>query len=278
MPELPEAETLVRALRPYLEGREIAKVIVQDRRVLETPPQRFRRCVRGRRIQRVWRRGKWIILSLDGGDAILIQLRMTGQVRLVPPQGNNYVRLEFQLRDGGTFWYSDTRCLGRVALLGAEELAERLSEAHQGPEAPEITLPELARRLGQTRRNIKSALLDQRVLAGIGNLYADEILHAAGLHPETPSPQLTPAELRRLHRSIGRILRAAINEGGSTLRDGRYQTAEGRRGNFQSKHRVYGREGEPCRQCRTLIARKRIRGLTSRSSYFCPKCQPVLQG
>jgi formamidopyrimidine-DNA glycosylase len=274
MPELPEVESLVRVLRPALRGKHLAEVIVQDRRVLETSPQRLRRGLRGRRIDDVDRRGKWILVTLDSGNSLLIQLRMTGQVRLVPPEGDNHVRLEFHLAEGGRFWYSDTRCLGRVALLRPHDLADRLSPAHQGPDALEITPAELVRRLKATSRNIKSALLDQRVVAGIGNIYADESLHAAGLHPETHANRLSHAEVRRLRRAFRRILRSAIANGGSTLRDGRYQSAQGGNGTYQHRHRVYGREGEPCRRCATPIARKRIHGLINRSSYFCPQCQP----
>jgi formamidopyrimidine-DNA glycosylase len=274
MPELPEVETLVRVLRPALRGKHIAKVIVQDRRVLETSASALRRRLRGRRIEELARRGKWILVELDSGDSLLIQLRMTGQVRLVPPGGANYVRLEFHLAEGGRFWYSDTRCLGRVALLSPAALAQRLSPAHQGPDALAITPAELARRLKATSRNIKTTLLDQRVVAGIGNIYADESLHAAGLHPETPANRLSPADVRRLRRAFRRILRSAVRKGGSTLRDGRYESAQGTAGFFQQQHRVYGREGEPCRRCGTPISRKRIRGLINRSSYFCPTCQP----
>lgn len=274
MPELPEVETLVRVLRPALRGKHLAKVIVQDRRVLETSPQALRRGLRGRRIDDVRRRGKWILVNLDSDDCLLIQLRMTGQVRLVPPEGNNHVRLEFQLVEGDRFWYSDTRCLGRVALLKPMALAERLSAAHQGPDALSVSPTELSRRLKATSRTIKATLLDQRVVAGIGNIYADESLHAAGLHPETPANRLSPVQVRRLRRAFRRILRSAVEKGGSTLGDGRYQSAQGTAGKFQQQHRVYGREGEPCHRCGTAIARKRIRGLINRSCYFCPTCQP----
>lgn len=274
MPELPEVETLVREIRPALEGRRIDGVTIYDVRVLNVSKACFRRKVSGRRIERVWRRGKWIVIDLDSGDSLLIQLRMTGQIRLVPAKPPDHQRLEFRLDDGSRVWYCDTRCLGRVALLDPEQLAEAISEDHQGPEALEIEVADLSRRMKRTRRNIKPVLLDQRVLSGIGNIYADEILHAAGLHPERPAVELTPQECRRLHREIGRILRSAIQHGGSTLGDGRYQTAYGKRGGYQERHHVYGREGEPCPACQTPVVRKRIAGLTGRSSYFCPVCQP----
>lgn len=274
MPELPEVETLVRALRPALEGRRIEKVIVYDARVLAEPKPRFRRRVTGRRIERIWRRGKWIVVELDSGDSLLIQLRMTGQLRLVPSRPPDHRRLEFRFDDGTRAWYCDTRCLGRVAVLTADELTTALSEAHQGPEALDIGLSELTGRLRRTRRNIKPLLIDQRAISGIGNLYADEILHAAGLHPERAACDLTASECRRLHTAICRVLRWAIAHGGSTLGDGRYQTAFGEQGGFQQRHRVYAREGKPCPTCKTPVVRKRIAGLIGRSSYFCPVCQP----
>lgn len=275
MPELPEVETLVRAIAPRLAGRRIARVRVLDSRVLEQPASTFRRRVTGRRIERVWRRGKWVIVELDRGTSLLIQLRMTGQVRLVPPEGTNHVRLVLELSDRTRCWYCDTRCLGHVAALDREALSARLSEAHQGPEALEITLRQLSNRLRDSQRNVKTLLLDQRVVSGVGNLYADEILHAARLHPERKARTLSLAERRRLHRAIGGVLQTAIAHRGSTLRDGRYQTADGQDGEFQTRHRVYGREGQPCVRCGTPVARKRIRGLIGRSSYFCPACQPA---
>ena len=275
MPEMPEVETLVRAIRPALEGRRIDRVDVVDARVLATSKAEFRRQVTRRRIERVWRRGKWIVIDLDSGDAVLVQLRMTGQVRLVPAKAPDHRRLELRLDDGTRVWYCDTRCLGRVSVLNADELREALSPAHQGPEALEIERDELNERLKRTRRNIKPFLIDQRAISGIGNLYADEVLHAARLHPERPACDLTASERRRLHQAIGQILRLAVEHGGSTLRDGRYQTAYGEQGGFQQRHRVYGREGKPCPQCGTPVVRKRIAGLVGRSSYFCPACQPA---
>jgi formamidopyrimidine-DNA glycosylase len=274
MPELPEAETLVRAIRPALEGRRIERVVVFDARVLAQSKAAFRRKLTGRRIERAWRRGKWIVISLDSGDSLLVQLRMTGQVRLVPARPPDHRRVQLRLDDGTRVWYCDTRCLGRLTVLNPDELSSALSEVHQGPEAPEIGLAELKRRLRQTRRNVKPFLLDQRAISGIGNLYADEILHAAGLHPERRACELTDAECRRLHTAIRRVLRWAIEHGGSTLGDGRYQTAYGEQGGYQQRHRVYAREGKPCSACGTPVVRKRIAGLIGRSSYFCPVCQP----
>ena len=273
MPELPEVETVVQALRPCLQGCLLTRVIVHDPRVLEIPPRSFTERLRKRHIQKVWRRGKWILITLDGHETILIQLRMTGQMLLVAPERDQHLRLFFELENGKGCWYYDTRCLGHITLLTAEQLEERVSERYLGPDALDISQSDLFGRLQSTKRNIKSTLLDQRVVSGIGNIYADEILFKMEVHPETPASGLNRNQVSQLRRAIRSVLRKAIKKGGSTLRDGQYQNVNGKPGYFQMEHCAYGREGEPCPRCEGTIARKRIHGLSSRSSYYCPLCQ-----
>lgn len=273
MPELPEVETMVRGLRLVMEGRRIQAVRVSDPFILDAVSRRrFERTLSGQTVQRIWRRGKWVVLELTGGQSAVIQPRMTGGFRTGMDKPPDHSRIHFRI-DGPHrhVWFCDTRRLGRVALVDEAGLAEKLSSEHHGPEATDITPAELTAALGETRRPIKAALLDQRVVSGIGNIYADESLFDARIHPERRSNALTPVEIRRLCRSIHRIIRLAIKLQGTTIRN--YFNVFGEAGSFQDRHRVYGREDEPCARCRTPIVRANIDGLLGRSTHFCPRCQ-----
>jgi formamidopyrimidine-DNA glycosylase len=273
MPELPEVETMVRGLRSVMEGCRIVSVRVADPFILDRVSRaRFERVLRGDTVRRVWRRGKWVVFELARGHATIIQPRMTGGFRAgmdTPPQ---HMRIHFRI-DGPHrhVWFCDTRRLGRVALVDHAELAERLSAEHHGPEATDVTPAQLARALAQTRRPIKAALLDQHVVSGIGNIYADESLFRARIHPERRSNELERAEVERLCRAIHAVLRLAIDMQGTTLRN--YFNVFGERGSFQDRHRVYGRAGKPCTRCGAPIIRANIDGLIGRSTHYCPACQ-----
>ena len=273
MPELPEVETMVRSLRPVLECRRIESVRVSDPFVLDGIGRRlFERALSGAAIQRVWRRGKWVVFDLLDGHFTLIQLRMTGGFRVGLQQPPRYSRIHFRI-DGPyrDLWYCDLRRLSRVAWLDHAGLERKLSREHQGLEATEITRAQLAQLLARTRRPIKAALLDQRLLAGIGNIYADESLFDAGIHPQRKCHQLTSEEVRRLCRSIHRILKLAIRLEGTTVRN--YCNVFGQAGSFQDRHRVYGKEGKPCVRCGQGVVRANIKGLIGRSTHYCPACQ-----
>jgi formamidopyrimidine-DNA glycosylase len=275
MPELPEVETMVRGLRRVIEGRRVIRARVSDPFILDRVSRsRFERALAGATVQRVWRRGKWVVWQLSGGRATLIQPRMTGGFRVGMDKPPEHSRIHFRI-DGPHrhVWFCDTRRLGRVALVDEKKLAEKLSAEHHGPEAVEITPAELARALAATRRPIKAALLEQRVVSGIGNIYADESLFDARIHPERRSNELEQVEVRRLCRSIHRILRLAIDLQGTTMRN--YFNVFGEAGSFQDRHRVYGREGQPCMRCGNVIVRANIEGLIGRSTHYCPVCQPV---
>ena len=275
MPELPEVETMVRGLREVMEGRRIVSVRVSDPFILENVSRgRFERALRGMTVGRVWRRGKWVVWQLERGLATVIQPRMTGGFRAGMDKPPDHSRIHFRI-DGPHrhVWFCDTRRLGRVALVDESELADKLSAEHHGPEATEITSAQLRQALAGTRRPIKAALLDQRVISGIGNIYADESLFDARIHPERPSDRLTPDEVRRLCRAIHRVLRLAIRMQGTTMRN--YFNVFGQPGSFQDRHRVYGREGEPCVGCGSPIVRENIKGLIGRSTYYCPVCQQI---
>ncbi len=275
MPELPEVETMVRGLRPALSGRTMCRLELLDPSLVRgcTAGQLTRRG-RGATVVGVTRRGKWVVLELAGDRGmIVIQPRMTGGFWLVDPRRPDHIRLVFHLdKPKERVWYCDTRRLGRICWFADTEAAARSFARSHGPDALEIGLDELACRLARTARGIKPALMDQKVLAGIGNIYADETLHRAGIHPERPASSLAPDEIDRLHRAIGEILNTAIALEGSSF-DAGYRTVLGLEGGFLSQNSVYGRENLPCRTCEGPIRKTRIAGLVGRPTYYCPACQ-----
>lgn len=276
MPELPEVETMVRGLRPALEGRTLRAVAVLDVRMLDgCTAEEVEGRARGATVASVARRGKWVVVALGGGRGIIvIQPRMTGGFWLVPPPRPDHVRLTFEMEGSDRpIWFCDTRRLGRVAWHPGEEEAARAFARSHGPDALEIARPDLAARLARTARAIKPTLMDQRVLAGIGNIYADEVLFRARVHPLRPASGLSAAEVGRIHEAIGGVLSEAIEAEGSSF-DAGYRTVLGLEGGFLARNAMYGRGGRPCPGCGGPIVKAYLVGLLSRPSHFCPKCQP----
>ena len=272
MPELPEVQTVVTTLRPKLIGRTISRVTVARQDILQPPETNFPALVTGRVIKSIDRRGKRIIFTLDDGKRFFVHLGMTGRLVMAasdePIEKHTHVIWDFksQISDRkapNQLRFRDPRRFGGIWWLGTADC-----DAGMGPEPLKTRTRQLAQRLARTTRAIKSALLDQQVLAGLGNIYVDESLFAAGIHPLTPANQLSTEQVAKLNRAIKTILRRAIRHRGSTFRD--YRDAEGNVGGFQLLHRVYDREGKPCRVCKTLIERIVLGG---RSTHFCPKCQ-----
>jgi formamidopyrimidine-DNA glycosylase len=274
MPELPEVETIRRELAPHLEGRRIRalRIIKPDILLAGARPADISIAVQGASILAVGRRGKWLLFELD--NAVLVtQLRMTGRFAVgrgpAPPvEEFRHVAAEFDLDDGRTLFYDDVRRLGGFLLLSHEEW--RRAEARFGPEPlePRFRARDLGSVLRLGRLPVKNALMDQSRLAGIGNIYASEALHAAGIGPARAAETLTDEEVRALHRSLRRILRRALDESGTTFDS--YRAVNGRSGSFQERLRVYGREGEACNRCGAPIRRIVQSG---RSSFFCADCQ-----
>lgn len=269
MPELPEVQTVVTTLRPKVLGRTI-RAVVSLRHDIVTPagtdlPARLE----GRTVRSVDRRGKRIIFTLDDDNRFYIHLGMTGQLSVVSPDAPPppHTHLELDL-GAGRLRFRDPRRFGGVWWLGTGSADDEM-----GPEPLDLRAAELHRRLGRTTRAIKNALLDQRVVAGLGNIYIDEALHAAKIHPLTPAHRLTPDAVGRLSRAIKSTLNRAIRHRGSTLRD--YVDADGAAGGFQRLHRAYDRAGLPCHRCRTPIEHIVLGG---RSTHFCPACQPAPRG
>jgi formamidopyrimidine-DNA glycosylase len=276
MPELPEVETMRRGIAAIVGGRiaDVWRPRCRLRPITIAP--RFgtlRRRVVGRKVTAVGRAGKRVLVELDSGDRIVFEPRMTGRLLLAEPPDREHLRLVFELSGGRArqlmFW--NLRGLGVVRLMSPRQFARELGPEKLGPDALDISAGELRRRLATSRRAIKVALMDQRAVAGIGNLYASETLHLARLHPELRCDQVRPAEWTRLHSSIREVLQAAVLLEGSTLSDGTYRNPENRAGAYQSRHRVYRRAGQRCVQC----GKGRIVRLVQaqRSTFFCPVCQ-----
>lgn len=277
MPELPEVETMVRGLRPALEGRTLRELKVIDPFLLQgCTADEIETRSRGADVARIERRGKWVVI-LFGGDRglIVIQPRMTGGFWLIPPERPDHVRMTLH-PDGSreTVWFCDNRRLGKIAWFATPELAQDAFARSHGPDALEIAQADLATRLSKTARGIKPTLMDQKVLAGIGNIYADEVLFRSRIHPTRPADSLKTDEVGRLHAAIGEVLAEAIAAEGSSF-DAGYRTVLGLEGGFLAKNAMYGRGGQPCPSCGSPIEKTRIAGLVGRPTHFCPSCQPV---
>ncbi len=275
MPELPEVETMVRGLRPAMAGRRISRLSVIDAHLLQgCSAEGIERRAGGAMVGSVGRRGKWVVLELDDRRGlIVIQPRMTGGFRLGSPDRPVHVRLRFDMEGlPHPVWFCDTRRLGKIALYDDAAIARIAFERSQGPDATEIVLDDLASRLKKTTRAIKPALMDQKVVAGIGNIYADESLFRARIHPERPANRLTATEVSRLHEAIGSVLEEAIAAEGSSFDSG-YKTVLGLEGGFLAANAMYGRGGKPCPACSEPIVKTRITGLIGRPTHYCPRCQ-----
>lgn len=282
MPELPEVETIRRDLDTALRGATVTSVRLHHDDILLDggSPRRFASGIEGRRIDRVERRGKNLLFRLaPGGDVLQTQVRMTGRFAVAAAGdpggaarraeiGFAHVAAEFDLADGRTLLYDDVRRLGGFRLQSAAEWEGR--EADLGPEplGPGYRVKDLARGLGGGRAPVKNALLDQRRVAGVGNIYASEALFRARVDPRRPCGELTGAEHRRLHRALRAVLADALEGEGTSLRN--YRAVNGRSGRFQERLRVYDREGRPCPRCGSPIERIVQAG---RSTFFCPACQ-----
>jgi formamidopyrimidine-DNA glycosylase len=274
MPELPEVETIARSLEPRVKGRAIAGIDLLYRPLLRTGGRKALEDLRGRPVLRVRRRGKMLLVECEGGRTLVFHLKMTGQF-LFAAEGaprDKHVRLVVRFEDGrDEVRFRDVRKFGFLLCLEGEPERACGELACLGPEPLEVGLPEFRAILRGRHGRLKSLILNQTRIAGVGNIYADETLFEARLHPETPASSLKADAVERLYLSMRKILAAAIAAGGSTLSDEGYRDAGGNAGGFQFAHKVYGRTGEPCLACGTPIVRTVVGG---RSTHFCPRCQP----
>ncbi|NLE59777.1 MAG: bifunctional DNA-formamidopyrimidine glycosylase/DNA-(apurinic or apyrimidinic site) lyase [Planctomycetes bacterium] len=274
MPELPEVEIVRRGVAKRITGRTIEWIRLNRADVVHGTAIPLCAALHGRRVKRVERVGKQILIEINRRVALMVHLGMTGRLTAVPPEmpiePHTHVRISFRKcsfelrfsdpRRFGGIWFLD-KAAGEVGWVGRRRPLV-------GPDALEVSCREFAGRLAH-RRQIKALLLDQRVLGGVGNIYCDESLHRAGIHPATRADRLSDGQIRRLYRAIRTVLAQAIRAGGSSISD--YRNVDNAPGWFQVRHRVYDRKGQPCRRCKTAIKRLVVAG---RGTFICPKCQP----
>jgi formamidopyrimidine-DNA glycosylase len=273
VPELPEVETVRSALALSLVGRRFEHVEILDPRLVRPfEPLAVAAELEGERVQAVERRGKYLIVRFESGRSLLIHLRMTGSLRHVRAGAagdDPYTRAVVKLDDGSDVTYRDVRRFGTWLLVEPGDLDAYLStRLGTEPLGRAFTAARLVERLAGRRAPIKAALLDQRTIAGLGNIYADEALWYARVHPRKPAGELEAEEVRRLHRGVRRALAAGIARQGATLSD--YALPDGSAGSMQHEFKVYGRDGEPCDRCGTPLEKSRTAG---RGTWYCPRCQ-----
>lgn len=273
MPELPEVETVKRSLEPIITGLIIEKAVVNMSKIIKEPSaEGFISLIAGKKITGMDRRGKYIIINLKGGYSLVIHLRMTGQ--LVYKDANQeivkHTHVILSLSNGQELRYIDQRQFGRLYLLPSSSLQNISGIEFMGvePLGEDFTKEYFKKELRNKRTKIKPLLLDQTFIAGIGNIYADEALHQARIHPERSASSLNARDVTRLYNAIQDVLKQGIANRGTSFKD--YVDGEGKKGDNQNMLKVYGREKEPCPNCKTLIERKKIGG---RSSHYCPRCQ-----
>jgi formamidopyrimidine-DNA glycosylase len=276
MPELPEVETMRRGILGIVGSRitDIAWPRCSKKPIAVRPTKaRFRARAVGQEIAAVDRIGKRVVVRLGSGDAIIFEPRMTGLVLVSDAPSTEHLRFRMDLAGSpiASVWYWDRRGLGNVRLLRPAEQEHELGSSKLGPDALAIT-PEILRlHLGASRRDIKVALLDQKQIAGVGNLYASEILHAAGVHPAQRCDLLHRGQWERIHAALVEILETAIRYEGSTLSDGTYRNALNKSGGYQNEHRVYARAGQRCARCRSATIVRIVQA--QRATFYCPGCQ-----
>jgi formamidopyrimidine-DNA glycosylase len=271
VPELPEVETVVRELRPQLVGQRILSVRASKKTLRKPWATTWAAKIRGRLVQAIRRRGKWIVVDFEGGRTLVIHLGMTGRLMVHPAAESvaAHTHLVFALEDGGEMRFNDIRRFGSATLFEDSAALERFfAKSRLGPEPFALKSDSLQDRLAATRRCLKAVLLDQTVVAGVGNIYADESLFEARLRPTRLGHDVNELEAERLRKAIVKVLNRAVARRGSSIRN--YVGGSGLKGRYQEVFRVYGRTGKPCLRCRTPIARLRLAG---RSTHYCPSCQ-----
>jgi formamidopyrimidine-DNA glycosylase len=278
VPELPEVETIRRGLEREVVGKRIKSVEVTGARSIRRHKSKkdFVSRLEGAKVKGARRRGKYLLLPLDTGEVLVVHLRMSGQLRRAQPKDplDKHTHVVITFTQGGQLRFVDPRTFGEMFVTAPDALGEEVPElAALGvdPVDEPVSINEFARRLlARPDTRLKQLLTDQTFVAGIGNIYSDEILWAAGLRWDRTPRSLSNMEIRRLFRSVVEVLHEAIKHHGSTLSDQQYVDLQGRPGEFQELHEVYDRAGEACRRCRTAITKVKVAG---RSTFFCPSCQ-----
>ena len=273
MPEMPEVEIIRRYLDTQVAGKTIMNLDIRLPRMIKWPDvEGFRALVTGRTIKGMNRRGKYLLMELDNDSKVVFHLRMTGRLVYEPTgeTSDHHARVIFHLQDGASLVYGDTRTLGTIHGLKPQKSGMLKGLAEMGPEplSAEFTAEYLYKTANQRKVAIKSFLLNQKYIGGIGNIYADEALFLARIHPKRQANSLTQSECSSLWESVNKVIAAGIADGGTTFRD--YQNGEGGKGSHQEHLYVYGRKGEQCRNCGAVIERITVGG---RGTHFCPNCQ-----
>lgn len=277
MPELPEVETVRRDLEKEVTGKKIKEVTVTGHRTVRRRPAEFKERLEGRKVTGVDRRGKYLVVKLDGPDVLVIHLRMSGQLLKASPKDpvdkHTHAVLSFAPPQPVQVRFVDPRTFGELFVTSPDAMEEVVPElAHLGfdPLETPMSWDRFGLLVRARKTKLKALLMDQTFIAGIGNLYADEILHAAGLRYDRDSSTIGPQEARRLWRAMTEVLGEAVKARGSSLADEQYVDLYGRTGKYQEQHQVYAREGQRCLRCRGTITRVKFQ---QRSTYFCPSCQ-----
>lgn len=276
MPELPEVETIRRELEREVVGKRIKTVEVSGTRTVRRQPKKqLIKRLEGTKITGVSRRGKYLLLTLDSDDVLVVHLRMSGQLLRAankdPVVKHTHVVIGFTQH--GQLRYVDPRTFGEVFVTNPETIDEdapELGELGIDPIDEPMSWTQFGRMLQSRKVKLKAFLMDQTILAGIGNIYSDEILHAAGLRYDRQTDSLSTMEVRRLYRAVVETLHDAVKYGGSTLDDEQYVDLHGKPGTYQEHHQVYGRDKQPCKRCRSTITKAKFQ---QRTTYFCPDCQ-----
>jgi formamidopyrimidine-DNA glycosylase len=281
MPELPEVETIAKGLRQTIVGKKVKEVQAIFPKIVKQKFNVFKKTVAQKKIVGVRRRGKYLLIDLSGGKTIMVHLGMTGNLLFVNATSgrhrsptkpiSKHDHLIFKFCNSNThLCYNDQRKFGKIKVFNTQEESNVPELKKLGPEALDVTSSELVNIFAKRKGKIKSALLNQHIMAGLGNIYADESLFEAKINPTQRVDHLSDVKLRNLHKAIRKILRKAIKAGGSSIDN--YLNIDGKKGKFQLQHKVYGREGERCSRCGAEIKRIKI---NQRSSCFCPRCQPL---
>lgn len=287
MPELPEVETIVRDLQKSIINQKIEDVWSDNKKVIKKPKsfEQFRKEIKGKKIEKVWRRGKNIIFNLSENKALLIHQKLTGHLLVgqwildngcwkskikgpLQEKVNTYIHLLFTLNNGQMLALSDLRKFAKAELWDRKKLEKELSSLGPEPLKENFTFKMFQESFQGKKGKIKQVLMDQKVIAGIGNIYSDEILFKAKIHPFKNTSELNQLELKKIYSAIKGILKKAIKLQGTSISD--FRNIRGRPGSFNKIRKVYRREGEKCKRCGIIIQRVKIGG---RSAHFCPKCQ-----
>ncbi len=276
MPELPEVETMRRGLFATIGGTitAVTEPVIPYRPIKLDPPfKQLRKRVLGATVVAVNRIAKRVLVELDTGDSIVMQPKMAGIAMVSEPPSEQHTRMVFDLCGAAVdrFLYWDRRGLGTVSLWTPDQVEQNLGPTKLGPDASIVDQKTFVDRFSTIDREVKVAMLDQRIVCGIGNLYAAEILHAAKILPTSRCNSLNKSRWKRIHQETIRILCEAIEKEGSTLSDGTYRSAINGEGNYQNQHQVYDRENKPCLQCKKGLIQRIVQA--QRSTFYCPRCQ-----